>query len=153
MTRGPWNEFCRQLGERWEQGAREYGDQSFRKDASELSEEILVELVDAVAWQFILWARVRARELGEHAVNVEHREELQKEFLADVAFAIDRVGPPPRSQNYTGPDCRAQIAWSCASAFRQWVVMSDRLWKISAWLASSGRPPEPTRGRRGGFTD
>lgn len=153
MTRGPWNEFCRQLGERWEQGAREYGDQSFRRDGAELMQEILEELVDVVGWHFVLWARVRAKESGEVCVDAEQRDQLQQEFLVDVQRAIARVGPPPRALHYTGADCRAQIAWSCAAAFRQWEVMGDRLGKICSWLASSGRPPEPTRGRRGGFTD
>ena len=52
--------FMRGVASRLEAGAREYGDVSFERPATELLSEIEEELLDVCAWSFIAWTRLRA---------------------------------------------------------------------------------------------
>lgn len=54
-------EFVGLLRARWAHGAVAYGDQSFEKPLAVTADEVLQELVDAVAWGFVAWAQTRSR--------------------------------------------------------------------------------------------
>lgn len=71
-TRVPlFESFAGEVGARLEQGAREYGDQSFSKEPRELVREVEEELLDVAGWAFILWTRIRALREGVEGLSVD----------------------------------------------------------------------------------
>lgn len=68
--------FVTRLRARLESGAREYGDASFERPATELVDEVMEEIEDICGWSLLLWARLdRLREhVARAAAEGEHRE-------------------------------------------------------------------------------
>lgn len=53
-----WQHFLRLLEERFQKGAEEYGDRSYRKCYSDLIDEIEQEIVDICGWAFFVFHRL-----------------------------------------------------------------------------------------------
>ena len=54
-----WEPFLGLIKQRLEHGAREYGDESFKKQGVELVGMIEEEVLDIVGWAFVMWVAVR----------------------------------------------------------------------------------------------
>ena len=54
-----FNKFCEQVRKRMEAGHREYGDGSFARPPTDLTQEISEEITDIMGWAFILWCRLQ----------------------------------------------------------------------------------------------
>jgi hypothetical protein len=61
--------FVARLRERLEVGARQYGDSSFRRPATDLLDEIQAELCDVAGWGLLLWVRIER--LRERAARLD----------------------------------------------------------------------------------
>jgi hypothetical protein len=55
-----FDEFVAEVRTRMEQGHREYGDESFSRDPTDLTKEISEEITDIMGWAFILWTRLQS---------------------------------------------------------------------------------------------
>jgi hypothetical protein len=57
--REDWLEFVSLVEQRLEQGAVEYGDETLRRPALEVLDEVEEELLDVMGWSFFAWLRIR----------------------------------------------------------------------------------------------
>lgn len=143
-------DFIDAVNARLDQGATEYGDQSFVKPVSSTVDEILQEQLDQVGWCYVLWCQA-ARKTD----MVRDQRTLRELFAVQLEHRIRRNDR--RKPHEGGPAARSQmdeIEVLALDLFEQGAQLRRRLMPIARAIeVAQAIYHEPFRGRRGSTRD
>lgn len=75
--------FWRQLWDKLERGAAEYGDASYQRSREELLGEIQEECIDIAGWAYVLWLKVEALKRAEEKSQEQRQADQQAPEVTD----------------------------------------------------------------------
>lgn len=141
--------FLAGLAARLEQGAIEYGNQSFVRPVAALVDEIRQELLDEVGWIYVLWA-VAARK----AWGPTPEAQLRERFLADMRHRIARNdrSAPSVIPGLGAQTCLIDLQILALDMFEHAQAVERRLAPLARAIEVA-QAIDPYRGRRGSSRD
>lgn len=143
------DQFLTALRDRLENGAREYGNQSFVRPVNAIVDEIGMELLDEVGWTYVLWAVALRKRGGPFREN-----ELRNQFMWNLGRRIrlnDR-GPSDLAPCASLDGCLRDLEVLAMDMFAHAELMRARLHPIARAIEVS-EITDPHRGRRGSSRD